>query len=69
MSFDYRKLKGKIVEVCGTQTEFANKMGISEHTVSRKLNNNISWSQDEMAKAMEIFGLDNSHIHEYFFTN
>ena len=39
MPFDFSKLSGKIVEKYGTQYNFAKAMGISEHSLSNKLNN------------------------------
>ena len=38
MAFDYSKLRGKIVEKFGTQTEFSKAMNLSERTMSLKLN-------------------------------
>ena len=67
MSFDYPKLKGKIVEVCGTQAEFARRMGVSEHTTSAKLNNKVSFDQEEMQKAIEVLGISSCDIGLYFF--
>lgn len=68
MPIDYRKLKGRIKEVFGTQGIFANKMGWSERTSSLKLNGKISWRQDEILLAAELLKLDESDIVPYFFT-
>ena len=38
MSYNYSALLGKIVEVFGTQAKFAEALGVSEHTVSLRLN-------------------------------
>ena len=54
MAVDYSKLNGRIVEKCGTQAVFADRMGLSERTVSLKLNNKVAWKQPEMQKAAEI---------------
>lgn len=67
MAYDYKKLNGRIVEVCGTQAVFAEKMGLSERTISMKLNNKISWKQTEIQKAIEILGLSDEDIQIYFF--
>ena len=48
MAFDYSKLKGKIVEVFGTQSNFAKAVGMSERTLSCKLNNKIPFTQPAM---------------------
>ena len=36
-SYDYRKLRGRIKEKFGTQAEFSKRLGISEVSVSNKL--------------------------------
>lgn len=66
--YDYRKLNGRIVEICGTQAVFAEKMGLSERTISLKLNNKIAWKQSEIQKVVEILGIPDDEIQLYFFT-
>lgn len=68
MAYDYAKLNGKIVEMCGTQAVFAEKMGLSERTISLKLNNKVAFKQPEIQKALLILGLTESDIQTYFFT-
>ena len=66
--FDYSKLKGRIKEVCGTQTDFARGIGLSETSISNKLNNNVDWKQEEIEKAINVLQLPSEEIHTYFFT-
>lgn len=68
MAYDYAKLNGKIVEKCGTQAVFAERMGLSERTISLKLNNKVAFKQPEIQKALSILGLTESDIQAYFFT-
>lgn len=68
MAYDYAKLNGKIVEVCGTQAVFAEKMGLSERSVSMKLNNKIAFKQTEIQKALEVLNLASEEVQAYFFT-
>lgn len=35
--YSYSKLKGRIVELYGTQTGFAKRLGISKNSISKKL--------------------------------
>lgn len=67
MPINYRKLKGRIVEKCGTQGNFAQKMGLSERTVSLKLSGKIPFKQPEILKALEVLGLSDEDIQAYFF--
>lgn len=69
MKYDYAKLNGRIVEKCNTQAVFAKKMGISEATISKKLNNNAEWRQREIQKAAMILELTETEIPVYFFTS
>lgn len=68
VSYDYSKLNGRIAEKCGTQAAFAEKMGLSERTISLKLNNKIAWKQPEMQKAATILEFSDMDIQTYFFT-
>lgn len=68
MAYDYSKLNGRIVEKCGTQAVFADRMGLSERTVSLKLNNKVAWKQPEMQKAAVILEFLETEIQTYFFT-
>lgn len=68
MAFDYNKLKGRIVEKYGSQTEFAKALGWSERTLSLKLNGKVPWKQTDICNAVKLLGLSDSDIQEYFFT-
>lgn len=68
MKYDYSKLLGRIKEKCGRQVVFAERMGLSERTVSLKLNNKLAWKQSEMEKAAAILDFPICEIQDYFFT-
>jgi hypothetical protein len=68
MEYDYSKLYGKIVERYGTQARFAEAMGLSERSISFKLNGKVDWRQDEIMKACDLLRIKNSDIPAYFFT-
>ena len=67
MQYNYAKLKGRIIEICGTQQEFAKRINLSERTVSATLNNQVSWKQSEILKAVEILMIPEDQIQIYFF--
>ena len=68
MSFDYSRLRGKIVERFGSQGAFAKALGVSQKTLSMKINNKIFFAQDEINKSIELLGIDHADIDKYFFT-
>ena len=47
MTWDYSKLKGRIKEKCGTQDEFAARLGIGRVSLSKRLNNQIEFTQEK----------------------
>lgn len=67
MSFDYRKLLGKIVEKYGTQIEFAKAMELSERSLSLKLNGKVHFKQTEIVKACQLLNINTADIADYFF--
>lgn len=67
MAYDYSKLKGRIVEKYGNQTKFAEIMGLSERTMSLKLNNTNYWKQNEISKACKLLDINEDEIKQYFF--
>lgn len=52
----------------GTQSVFADAMGLSEHTISKKLNNKVPWKQTEIVRAATLLCIDAEDIPRYFFT-
>lgn len=68
MMYDYSKLIGRIIEMFGTRTAFADKMHMSESTLSMKLNNKSTWDQSEMMEASRLLEFPPKDIQVYFFT-
>lgn len=66
--FEYSKLRGKIKEVFGTQSAFAEAMGMSSTSLSAKLNNNVEFSQKEIDRAVNLLKSEKEEIPAYFFT-
>jgi len=68
MTFDYSKLRGKIVERYGDIGSFAEEVGISRQSISLKLNNKSNWSQNDIVKVVKLLGLSKEETYSYFFT-
>lgn len=67
MSFDYSRLRGRIVEKYGCQGLFAREMGCSERTLSLKMNNLRTWTQRDIVKASKLLDIHEDEIQDYFF--
>lgn len=67
MSFNYSKLKGRIIEKYGTQRNFAREMNLSEKTLSSKLKNITSWKNDDISRACDLLEIPMEEIPVYFF--
>lgn len=65
--YDYSSLKGLIVAKFGTIKEFSKALGITENSMSRKLNHLSCFTQDEIIKSSEILGIPSQQINKYFF--
>jgi hypothetical protein len=68
VAYDYSKLLGRIIEKYGSQANFSGAMGLSERSLSLKLNSKVGFKQDEIVKACSLLGLTAIDIPEYFFT-
>ena len=66
--FDYSKLKGKIVEVLGNQSNYAKAIGLSETSITNKLNNSVYFTQGEIVTSAEVLHISLEEISNYFFT-
>lgn len=68
IKFDYSKLKGRIIEKCGTQKAFAELLGINVSTLTSKLLGYTYFTQDEIMKSVSILEIDSSEVFLYFFS-
>lgn len=67
MSFDYSKLRGRIVEYFGTIQSFSGAMGLSSKAISDKLNGKTFFKQSEIQKAMSLLQIHREQVSDYFF--
>lgn len=66
-TYNYSKLRGRIKEVCGTQAIFAENVGLSTCTVSKKLNNEVEFTQGEIHDICKLLNISFWQIPQYFF--
>lgn len=64
---DYSKLKGKIVEVYGSQEKLAKVLDLSNQTMSNKMTNKVPFKTNEIEKLVELLDIDPQDIGVYFF--
>lgn len=67
MEFDYSKLLGRIKEYGHTQDTLAKAIGITESTMSLKLNNKAPFKQVEIRMIAKVLEITDSDIGAYFF--
>jgi hypothetical protein len=65
--YEYRKLRGRIVEKFGTQGKFAEAVKLSENSLSKKLNCKVPLTQEEIRLWSELLDIKQSQYAEYFF--
>ena len=66
--FNYDKLRGRIREVYGTESKFAEALEIGRVSLSKRLNNNVDFTRMEIFRACELLRIDPSDVAIYFFT-
>ena len=67
IKFDYAKLRGRIVEKCGTQAAFAKKVGLSTVAVTKKLRGQVAFRNDEILKMAEVLDISLDDLRDFFF--
>lgn len=65
--FTYAKLKGRIVEKYGSQENFAKAAGISNVTVSLKLNGKKSFSQKDIINWSKLLDIDLHDVGDFYY--
>jgi len=68
MIYDFSKLRGRIREKYKTESAFSDAIGMSQNSLSKKLNSKINFVQDEIDKAITLLDIPDSEISTYFFT-
>lgn len=68
VAFDYSKLKGRIIEKYGSQSAFVSEYGVSENTFSKKMNNKVRFTSDDIIKISKMLEIKKEDVGAYFFT-
>lgn len=63
----YADLRGLIRSKYRTQARFAEAIGISACSLSKKLNGKAEWTAEEIRKSCEVLGISAEQIPTYFF--
>lgn len=67
MQYSYRKLRGRIKEIFGTQEAFAKAVGISKVSVSKKLTGKVKFTQSDIEQWADLLLILRKDYGEYFF--
>lgn len=67
VEFDFRKLRGKIVEKFDTQEAFAQQVGQTPTTISYKLNNKKPMTRSDIIEWSRVLSIEPDNIGKYFF--
>lgn len=67
MKFNYSKLLGRMRECGFTQEQLAKAIGINKGTLSAKLNNRFSFSQEEILTICKLLNISICEISNYFY--
>ena len=66
--YHYRKLIGRIVELYGTRKAFAEALGLSENSLSLKLNGKTGFSQDDIIEWSKLLNISQDEYGSFYFT-
>lgn len=65
--FDFRRLRGKIREVYGTERAFAKALKIGRVSLSHRINNKLEFTAKEIYSSCTLLSIPLSEIPSYFF--
>lgn len=68
MQYDYSKLRGRIREKFGTESDFAAYLGMNRSTLSIKLNGRVQMDQYDITVFCRALDIPTEQVGIYFFT-
>lgn len=63
------KMRGRIVELFGTQQRFAQHLGQTEQTVSKKLHGKSDFSQEDIVRWCDALKIPTDEVGKLFFAD
>lgn len=67
MRFNYNLLNNRIAQVCGSQQEFARRLGISFEELQERMIGETGLYSEDMKKGIEILSIPLEKVECYFF--
>lgn len=67
MPYEYNKLRGRIIEKYGSQSNFAKVLGVTRQGLSGKMTGRTSFSQKDINRWCELLEIETGEISKYFF--
>lgn len=67
MGYTYDKLRGRIIEKYGIQEKYADVLGISTNSLSKKMTGKTGFSQKDITIWADLLNIDKAEYGEYFF--
>lgn len=67
--FNYNLLNNRIAQVCGSQQEFARRLGISFEELQEKLSCRDYFTISEMNRGGDILSISSLQMQQYYFTS
>lgn len=67
MSYQYNKLRGRIIEKYGSQNNFAKALNTSTVIVSNKMTGKTGFSQKDINQWSELLDIEQEEYGAYFF--
>ena len=67
MKFDFKKLRGRMIEKHGTIKKFSNSYSKSYIALSNKLNHQAKFNTDDIVEITKLLEIPIEEIGEYFF--
>ncbi len=67
MRFNYNLLNNRIAQVCGSQQEFARRLGISFEELQERMSSTEGFSASEIKKGIEILSIPANQANRFYF--